>query len=336
MAKKFVALSCLALAGAFAFGSCSLLGGGGNSGDSSTSEGSTSGVNAPKAIEGLAAEYTPAVELVKKQQGVINVVLVFENTLPAWQALADEYQKMHKGVTITLNSNYSEADSYQQNLMNQALLDNPTWDIVQGNLFNGNAADECYNMNTAINTENAYAGIDEYGEARIWSEVLTSEAYLSSKSGSNSDTYIMNTEGLLTAWFVNTVALEAAAEKGYNDGVAENPTTWDELMSLCYYMEEAGYENPLGIALDRDSISASQFTWLLRIYGDYYYRGMYSNIMLSKNYEYDPTDINPESDLEFGIDGNAFFYSIFKDSDKTRYVGPLSDRFAEFIEQFQK
>ena len=286
-----------------------------------------------KNLEGFNADYKPAHELIEKKQGKIDVVLVFENTLPGWNALAEEYSRLHGGsVVVNLNSTYTEASSYSQNLMNQVNNKDGEWDIVQGNLFLGNGLQTyCIDMYTSIIGKNAYAGAVD-GEARTWKEVLTWDAYQTGK-GWSSQTYTMNMEGVQTAWFVNDVARDAAFAAGYTG--SEIPANWDELMELCYYMEEAGYNNPLGIALDKDSISASQFTWLLRVYGDYYYRNEYQNIMLSNEFEYDPEDTNPEANMDYGVSANKFFYSIFADS-AAEYVGPFSAKYQEFIEQFQK
>ena len=340
MKKKFLAVTCMVLASMLALGSCNMGGGGAGGGgansapDSTDNGGSKATIVEAKKLEGFNEAYLPAHELIEKRQGQIDVVLVFEDTLPGWEALAAEYQRLHgNAVIVNLNSTYTEASSYTQNLNNQVNNKEGQWDIVQGNLFLGNNCQTyCIDMNTAVIGENAYAGAED-GEARIWKEVLTQDAYQTDKSGANTQTYIMNSEGLQTAWFVNDVARDAAIAAGYTG--SEVPATWDELMDLCKYMETAGYENPLGIALDKDSISASQFTWLLRVYGDYYYRNEYQNIMISNSYEYDAEDENPEADMSYGVSANKFFYSIFQDS-STSYVGPFSEKYQEFIEQFQK
>ena len=334
MKKKFLAVTCMALASMFALGSC--MGGGDTSStpDSAGNGGSKDKIVAAKDLAGFNADYKPAHTMIDKRQGKIDVVLVFEDTLPGWEALAAEYSRLHgNSVVVNLNSTYTEASSYTQNLNNQVNNKDGDWDIVQGNLFLGSGLHTyCIDMNTAVIGKNAYAGaVDD--DARTWKEVLTNDAYQTDKSGQNTQTYIMNSEGLQTAWFVNDVARDAAINAGYTG--SEVPATWDELMSLCSYMEVAGYENPLGIALDKDSISASQFTWLLRVYGDYYYRGEYANIMLSSEYEYDAEDTNPEADMDYGVSANKFFYSIFA-TGTTDYVGPFSAKFQEFIEQFQK
>ena len=335
MKKKFLAVTCMALASLFAMGSCFGGGGGGDSTTTSTGEEGKKGtIAAAKDLAGFNAAYKPASELIEKKQGKIDVVLVFEDTLPGWQALADEYSRLHGGsVTVALNSTYTEASAYTQNLNNQVNNNGGEWDIIQGNLFMGNGLQTyCIDMNTAVIGKNAYAGAVN-GQARIWKEVLTEDAYQTDKSGANTQTYIMNSEGLQTAWFINDVARDAAVTAGYTG--SETPANWDELMSLCYYMQQAGYPSPLGIALDKDSISASQFTWLLRVYGDYYYRGEYENIMLLDEFEYNPASINPEADLNYSVSANKLFYSIFAEG-KSGYVGPFSERYQEFIEQLQK
>ncbi len=329
MKKKFLAVTCMALASMFALGSCNL--GGGKDSGSKGEEGGN--VLAATPLAGLDESLMPATDLIEKRQGQIDVVLVFEDTLKGWEALANEYQRIHKdAVVVKLNSTYTEASSYSQNLNNQVNSKDGEWDIVQGNLFLGGSLQTyCIDMNTAVLGKNAYAGA-EGGEARTWKSVLTEDAYQSDKSGASNQTYIMNSEGLQTAWFVNDVARDAAIAAGYTG--SETPANWDELMSLCYYMQQAGYKNPLGIALDKDSISASQFTWLLRVYGDYYYRNEYANIMLLDDYEYDQTATNPEADMKYGVSANKFFYSIFQEG--TSYVGAFSDKYQEFIEQLQK
>lgn len=334
MKKKFIAVTCIALASAFAFASCNLGGGTSTDGTSNSEGGGKKTIAAPLTLDGFDSDYAPASELIEKKQGKIDVVLVFEDSISGWEALADEYERLHGGsVVVNLNSTYTEASSYTQNLNNQVTNTDGDWDIVQGNLFlSGGTQTYCINMNTSVFDENAYAGAED-GEARTWVDVLTEDAYITDKSGANNSTYIMNSEGLQTAWFVNDVARQAAKQAGYTG--SDIPANWDELMDLCYYMEEAGYENPLGIALDKDSISASQFTWLLRVYGDYYYRSEYKNIMLNDKYTYKPTDKNPEAAMDYGVSANKLFNSVLV-KESTYYVGPRSDKFMELIEQFQK
>ena len=340
MKKKFMAVSCLAFACTFAFGACG--GAQGSTGGNSTenSGGSSSGGNKgyiSQEVLDLGAEfnseYYPVEEAIEQKQGKIDVAILFEGTEKGWEAVANEYMRLQSNaVVVKLDTNWT-AGNYPEKL-DQELTSKTDWDIVQGNLASGgNTRTYCMNMQPSINTKNAYAG------NKTWREVLMEDAYISDKTGTSTETFLMNSEGLQTAWFVNTVALEAAAEQGYvnAEGKAENPITWDDLMSLCSAMEKAGYSNPLGISVATDSINNSQFTWLLRVYGDYYYRNEYNNIMTEgSTYEVDLTAEQPEADEGYSLSNPKLFNSILGEDISANYVGGNSAKFKDFISQFGK
>lgn len=326
MKKRLMAIACLAFAGTFAFSACGGGSGEGNSGNVTTGYISVENLDLGSSFN---AAYYP--KNVKQQSGQIDVVILFEGTAPGWQAVADEYERLHSdAVYVKLDTNQI-ASTYTQNLNAEFTSNNRTWDIVQGNLSGGNSSNYCYNMQSAVYAPNAYAG------GNNWVSVLTEEAYLTDKSGGNTDTYIMNSESLNTAWFYNKVAFDAAVEKGYKNAAdkAEAPLTWDDLMSLCECMQAAGYENPLGISLATDSISASQFTWLLRVYGDLYYRNEYNNIVLNEGYEVDLTAENPEANTAHSVNMNSLFNTILA-SGGANYVGAESAKYQDFLGQFAK
>ncbi len=340
MKKKFLAVSCFVFACMFAFGSCgggttSESVGGGNSGNgTSDSSGSgSSNKNAIAAVLDLGADfnaaYYPSADIECKQ-GKVDVAIVFDGTEAGWQALADEYSRLHKGAVVVALDNKYTASTYPDKLNHELQSESSDWDIVQGNLAaTGSMADYCVNMNSDIFLSNPYAG------GVTWSEVLMEDAYISDKSGDNAtNTYLLNSEGLQTAWFVNTVAMDAAKANGYTkDGM---PETWDELMSLCAAMETAGYENPLGISVDTESVSASQFTWLLRVYGDLYYRSEYNNIAVEADYEVDLEDEQPESSKFFKYSETKLFNLILGETISSNYVGGTSKKFQDFLGQFAK
>lgn len=321
MKKKLMAISCLCIASMFAFGAC----GGGT--DSTPSGGQSSG-NEPSGIElldlGIDEAYLPDLENIETQQGKIDVVILFDGTEKGWEAVAKEYQRIHNdAVVVKLDTQYTSG-TYADKLNSQFGANDNDWDIVQGNLAAGTSVQRyCLNMQSAIDLANPYAGKD-----MAWGDVLMTDAYTSDKTGGNASVYLMNSEGLQTAWFVNTVAMEEA-------GVTEMPTTWDELMDLCGKMQDAGYSNPLGISLEKDSVTATQFTWLLRVYGDYYYRSEYQNIMEEANYEVDLGDENPEEKQGFKYSWTKLFNSILEES-SVNYVGGTSAKFQDFIGQFGK
>lgn len=332
MKKKFLAVSCLAFASVFAFGACG--GEVSSTGGNSASNGGSGNKNAINATLDLGADfnadYYPSADI-QCRQGKIDVALVFDGTEKGWQALADEYARLHKNaVVVALNTNVQTTKEYTDKLNQELQSETSDWDIVQGNLAaTGSTVDYCVNMNADVFMSNPYAG------DRVWAEVLTEDAYISDKSGDNdTNTYLLNSEGLQTAWFINTVAMDAAKTNGYTkDGM---PETWDELMDLCAAMEAAGYDNPLGISVDTDSVSASQFTWLLRVYGDFYYRNEYNNIAANEGYEVDLTAEQPEASKSFKYSETKLFNIILGETISAGYVGGTSNKFKDFLGQFAK
>ena len=361
MKKRLIAVLCLAMAAMFAFSGC--MGGGTNTNNNSSEKESSSKKNSSSkkksskdddddddddgAIAGMIDQsielqnlgddfdesFYPDKKNIKQQQGQIDVVVLFEGMQDAWRAVADEYERLHSGAVVVKLDNTWTSANYQETLIYELKSGKTEWDIVQGNLSGGNLETTAMNLGPTVEGKNAYAGADMY-----WKDVLTEDAYITDKTGEATATYIMNSEGLQTAWFVNKVALDAAAAKGYKnaEGKAENPKTWNDLMNLCAKMEEAGYENPLGIALDNSSISASQFTWLLRVYGDYYYRNEYSKINADPNYGKDLSYLskqNPEGEKDFSRVWSSF-YNLTLAEGTPNYVGGNSPKFKEFISQF--
>lgn len=322
MKKKLTALTAMMLATGFVLGSCGSSGG-------KKSGGSVELIR----FDGFAEELYPDLENIEKREGKIDVCLVFEGTEKGWSALADAYMGIHDNeVVVKINSQYTAAD-YPTKLNGEVTSNKTDWDIVQGNLFDGgNLQDYCINMSASIEDVNPYAGADIY-----WDDVLERNAYITDQTGQNTATRIINSEGLQTAWFVNDVAFDAAVAKGYlnEEGKAERPITWDDLMNLCTKMQEAGYANPLGISVSPDSVSASQFTWLLRIYGDYYYRNEYNNIMESDDYRVDLSSDNPEAMTGYKVIDTKL-YNLILDEDSVNYVGARSEKFKDFLAQFKK
>ncbi len=335
MNKKCLLSSILALAG-LALASCS-------SDSQSTTGGKYIDVD-PLQIEGFNSQYLPVKDKIVKRQGNINICLEFDGAEEAYQSVADEYMRLHGGsVKVNIKSYTGTYSDYIVNQMN-------TLDIVQGNYIN-NIENYCLNMYSNIYKENPYAGKNSDGDINYWSDVLTEEAYVSSKSATNA-TYILNSENLQTAWFVNKTALEEAGKHGYNvkdsAGNLATPSTWDELIDLCEAMVQAGYTHPLGISLNDESIDSIQFTWLLRVYGDYYYRNEYKRIVTNDGYEYDPTDKNPETDGDWSYKDTVFYNSLLDEREgderpyiqgsqnKTDYVGANSGKYKEFLTQLHK
>ncbi len=308
-------------------------------GNTGTSGGTTDGVENPIKVDpldlgdGFDADYYPVKEQIQQREGKIDVVILFDGSNAGWQAMADEYMRLHGGsVYVNLNTDYSSG-TYADALTYEITNTKTDWDIVQGNIAGSLIEQYGINMYTYVNGTNAYAGNE------VWNTVIEQDAYITDKSGTNTSTYIMNSENLLTAWFVNTVALEAAGAQGYKNANGEvgNPVTWDDLISLCEHMVKAGYKNPLGVSLNKDAITSYNFSWLLRVYGDYYFRNENDGIMNDgTNFQYDPTSENPENDINYAIDVTKLFHKILDSSDTEEYVGPNSAKYKEFVTNISK
>ena len=94
--------------------------------------------------------------------------------------------RLHGGsVNVSIKQYTGNYSDYITNQMN-------TLDIVQGNFIN-NIVNYCLNMYQDIYKENPYAGTNSEGDINYWGDVLTEEAYVSSKSATNA-TYILNSE----------------------------------------------------------------------------------------------------------------------------------------------
>ena len=247
--------------------------------------------------EGFDEKYLPDTSSIRALTGQIDVCLDFEGTQEGWKALEREYERLQGGgVDVKINTTLA-GSQYTERLNNELTAPSTEWDIIEGNLAYGTTSKKCIDMYSSIFSTNPYCG-----KGAIWESVLNPIAYKTKEADSSAKTYIMNTEIMQTCWFVNEVALEAAAEQGYKNanGLPSYPVVWDDLISLCEHMEKAGYTNPLGITLCDASIESLQFTWLLRVYGDYYYRQFYKYIMAGTAEDplwevYDPTATVPEN-----------------------------------------
>lgn len=256
----------------------------------------------------------------------IDVAINFEGTENAWASVADEYERLCGNIVdVNLVTGLSTS-AYTEKLHQEEKNPNTDWDIVQGNLMT-NVDTHALNLLTSVSSKNPYAG------NKIWKNFLEKEAYITDKTGSTDFCYFLNSENLSTAWFVNTAATDKA-------GVTNtSPKTWDELINMLDKLQQAGYKYPLGLTLNKDGIEASQFAWLLRVYGDYFYRDNYMHTTKTFNpitgedsFVYDKTSENPEASSSFSFSINRCLTTML-DNSSEYFVGPTSERFSEFLYQ---
>lgn len=339
MKKNLMAFLAMTVACTSVLASCS--GGGSQSGGSAGGNGNmiaASPLSVAELGEGFNANYLPNASAIKQYSGKIDVCLDFEGTQSGWNALAAEYNRLQGGaVQVNINTSYA-GSQYSQKLNSELPNPNTDWDIVEGNLGYGSTYLYCIDMNSAISAPNPYCGKDVK-----WVDVLERAAYTTKEADTTGKSIILNTEVMQTCWFVNDVALEAAGALGYrNDSEEINyPETWDDLIELCSYMKEAGYSNPLGISLTQASIESLQFSWLLRVYGDYYYRQFYQYIMSgdTKNIwnGYDETAKVVEMNDGYGIKYAKMLNLLFEDANwGPGYIGFTSEVYIDFVKQLAK
>lgn len=278
-------------------------------------------------------EQNKVAEIVKDstEKMKIDVALNFEGTAEAWKELAKEYVRLCGGIVDVNIISELDTAGYTDRLRIEEANSKTDWDIVQGNLMN-DLSGHCINLRTTINSTNPYAG------NKAWSDFLEEKAYITDVSGSTEFTYLLNTENLSTAWFVNTAATTAAGVEN------PNPQTWEQLIDMLEKLQVAGYKYPLGLTLTKDGINASQFSWLLRVYGDYYYRSKYK--YTSKTFDpstntdtaefvYDKTAENQEGSSSFTFSYNRAL-NLMLDESSPYYFGPNSDLYIDFLTQFKK
>ena len=122
---------------------------------------------------------------------------------------------------------------------------------------------------------------DPYIGGKPWKDAIDLRAMLAS-NGSSTKINVLNLETVQVLWFYNKAIFQKA-------GIANPPTTWNELLADCAKIKAAGYI-PLALSGNYDSLWAGNGGWLFRMYADQYTR---SNVLDQRSqpgdYTYDKT-----------------------------------------------
>lgn len=309
-------------------------------GDSGSAGGSSTVLNEALIDVGLDADLLPDMDNIVERSGTVYVDMVFGKQLSGWKAVQQAYTAIQPKVNVKL-TNYGGTE-YATIIKQELQSDSTNLGIFAGNYVNTLVPTYGYDFKaSSFDTKNVYAN------NKIWRDVLNSQAYTMSTSSTGVDTlYVMNSQSLETCWYINNEAFVAAGIVDESGGPLF-PKTWDELIEICARLQDYGYRNPLGLAGDQDAITATQFAWLLRVYGDQYYRDMLDDVQaregdwcytkLKDGFELDFYDPQPEAD-DFYNPNDIRVYNAILDSESTYmdYVGPNSDKYKCFLQNLYK
>ena len=187
----------------------------------------------------------------------------------AWQAVADAYMEKHPDVEVVID--LKPTDSYAEWIQNMFGTENPTADIVNINLAGSSANDKSINYMEYADQISPYSG-------KKWTEQFNYE--MQTRDLAKGEWNNLSLDSVQVMWFYNKDLFEKAG--------AEVPTTWDELVTTCEKLYEAGSQ-PLSVPGDFNSFWAMQMGWLTQVYADQTTRSMLEVYRAHEgDYNYDP------------------------------------------------
>ena len=212
----------------------------------------------------------------------------------AWKAVADAYTAIHPEVEIVIDLKPSEG--YGEWLQNVYTTENPTTDIVNINLAGAIAVGNSVNWLEYAYNDSPYSD-------GLWADQFNIDAQSIDKA-----------RGEMTALSLDSVQVIWLYNKTIFDEVGiEAPKTWDEFVTVCEKLDEAGYQ-PIAMAGDYDSFWAGRMGWLAQVYADQTTRSMINVYRaqegdycydpdVDSSWEYDPTD--PYNDDPWNVNQNG-------------------------------
>ncbi len=199
-----------------------------------------------------------------------------------WDAVAAGYTKHHPEATVVIDLKPDEGYSDWVKTIGADWMNN-TVDIVSINLVSDRQENQTINWNEYMEETNPYDA-----EGRIWKDCFKYDAQLRDPTDGSFDA--LNLFTVQVKWFYNA---DIFAEVG-----VEPPTTWDEFVTVCEKLYDAGYQ-PIAMAGDYDSFYAGAMGWISQMYADQTTRTQLEVYMAQPDdYCYDPDiDGNFELDL---------------------------------------
>ena len=188
------------------------------------------------------------------------------NDTQSYQAVADAYMALNPGVDVRVE--LKPGEGYQEFIRAQFAAGTPEASIVNGNVVADLIqADMFLDMSAYLDRTNPYTGAP-------WRDSMDEVAVQNMADPVTGEIYTLNLETVQVLWFYNKSAFEAAGILAEAEELAQtekNQPTWDQFMTWCDKLTEAGYI-PVAIEGNFTSFWELRFGWLARMYLDQYTR----------------------------------------------------------------
>lgn len=201
----------------------------------------------------------------------------------AWGAVAEGYEALHPDVDVVVDLKASDGyDTWVTNAVSSA--DTTNADIVNIDVA-GNAAGKTINFLDYADDDSPYSD-------GVWTDQMNFDVQIIDYVEGEETWQKINFQSVQVCWLYNKDIFEEVG--------VEVPATWDEFVSVCGKIYDAGYQ-PVAVDGNNDAFYGGCFAWLERVYVDQVVR---SNINITRSqpgdytydpeiddaWEYDPTD----------------------------------------------
>ncbi len=233
-------------------------------GDASSSKPSPSATSSTQSTP--AASATPTAQL----SGTINLSFPMGTAKPAWEKIAQAYQKINPNVKITIDD--KDSATYADWLNAQIAGGNTSADIVVNN-----TAASYFGENKFVDFSAYLNKTNPYGK-KNWKEMMDKAAY--TPNGPHGETYTLSIDSFQIPWFYN--------KNIFKDAGVTPPTNWDELIQVSQKILDKGYQ-PIALPGNAESFWTGTMGWLLLRYNDQYWKDMEEKFHCTKDdYCFDP------------------------------------------------
>ncbi|MBE2238477.1 MAG: carbohydrate ABC transporter substrate-binding protein [Caldilineaceae bacterium] len=245
---------------------------------------------AEEGVVEVAVTPTPVADLEGK------IVISFQsNDTQTFEALCAAYEELHPKVDCV--TELKPPEGYQEWIRTQFAGGVPAASLVNGNVVADLVLDKQFlDLTSYFDQTSPYTG-------KPWREDFEESALANMRNPTTGETFLLNTETVQVLWFYNKQAFEEAGILAEAEALAQtdrNQPTWDQLLTWCDALDEAGY---IPVAIEGDFRAFWEFRvgWLARMYADQFTRDEAELVRcqegdwcarpgIDDQWTYDPTD----------------------------------------------